>query len=294
MGTSSSGGGAGNKNPLIPSWIPSNNSPQQDGPPNNDDGKDVPKEKPNDIKPSDAPKPAPRPQPIVPNRFTPPRREFNKYVSSGGSNRGSLRKALKGYSRNAAGNTSNLAHRMAPSTSRVAGFAETINTIKRTGLDNALQHFSLSNYNNKPLVDILSALCDEVFKDTGKAFENTQDDSITKQAYANTVVRICEEDGIDINNLSNENVEVMIAIFIEETIAQRVINDIGNNMTKKEADVSKLLAIENNVYQMVNGLVRNEIMPEIIATQRGDKESLEKNIENVYRTAFDVLSNLND
>ncbi len=280
MGTSSSGAGAGNKNPLIPSWIAgedSPTSPPQDA--SNDDGNG---------------KSVHQPDPQLSNRYTAPRKAFNKFISSRGGDTKALRKALKNYSRNAAGGTSGMAKRMRPATARVAGFVTAINTIRQVGVTNALRQFNLSAYHNSPLLDTLSALCDEIFKDSGKPFENTQDDSITKEAYANTVMRISEIDDIALDKLTNENVEVMVAIFIEETIAQRVITDIGNKMTRLETDPVKLVEMENTVYQMVNGLVRNQIMPEIIATQLGDKQFLEKNIENVYRIAFDVMSNIKE
>jgi len=285
MGTSSSGGGAGNGNPLIPSWIPAG-----------DPATPLPDKPKDDIQKTDNPdsKATPLSRPNILNRYTAPRKDFNKFISGRGSKSNALRRALKTYSRNAAGTTTGMAKRMAPSVSRVSRFVTTIDVIRQAGLNQALSQFNLSEYINRPLLDILSALCDEVFKDTGKLFENTQDDSVTKEAYANTVVRVCEIENIELNNLTNEHVEVMIATFIEETIAQRVIMDIGNKMAKLEPDPSKLVEIENTVYQIVNGLVRNQIMPEVIASQRGERQNLEKNIENVYRVAFDVMSNINE
>lgn len=313
MGTSSSGGGAGGSNPLIPSWIPSavggvdgdstpengasdgegqadsEKNPQNDGP-----SKDAAENKPQDG--AGGNKPSQPDSQIRPsgNRYRQPRSDFNKYVKSGGKDSGSLRKALKGYSRKASGNTTKLARRMTPATSRVAGFYQAVNTIKSQGLETALKQFNLSSYKDRSLSDTLSALCDEIFKDTGRLYENTQDDSINKLAYANTIVRICEVENIDLNSLTNDNIEVMMAVFIEETIAQRVICDIGNELTKRESDIDKLIEIENNVYQIVNGLVRNKIMPEIQATQRGDKKDIEKNIENIYRIAFDTIADIKD
>ena len=180
---------------------------------------------------------------------------------------------------------------MQPSGSRVAIFYDTIDTIQRRGATTALTDFNLTQFINQPLLSTLSALGEIIFVDTGKIYEDTQDDSITKAAYANTVTRICEDvPDMDLNNLSNEQVEVMMAIFIEETIAQRVINDIGNQFTETLTDVEALLDIENNIYQIVKGMVRNQIMPEISATRRGERQNLERNIENIYRTAFDAMA----
>jgi hypothetical protein len=165
-----------------------------------------------------------------------------------------------------------------------------MDTVRAVGKQQALIQYNLGNYQDKPILDVLSALCDVIFEDTGKAYEDTQDDNISKHAYVNTIMRICEIDGIDLDHLTNEQVEVMTAIFIEETIAQRVINDVGNKLTERNTNINALVDIENSIYQIVSGLVRNQIMPAIIATQRGDRQNLEARIENIYRIAFDAMS----
>lgn len=300
MGTSSSGSGAGGSNPLIPSWISPMETPVPDSP---NDGQGDPNDN-NDQNGHDnengdeQPKPVPDrqqsialPEPNT-NRYRQPKTDFNKYVRSGGKDSDALKKALRGYSRSTGGKTQVLARRMRPSSSRLGSFYEAINTIKNNGLTTALKIFNLSSYENKPLLDTLSALSDVIFEEKGEPYENTQDDSITKLAYANTVTRVCEEEELDLNNLTNEQIEVMTAIFIEETIVQRVICDLGNKMPGAVSDIDTLLEIENNAYQIINGLVRNQIMPEIIANQRGDGKGINQKIENIYRIAFDVLGGI--
>jgi hypothetical protein len=228
------------------------------------------------------------------NRYTGPRRQFNKFTRSGGRDTQALKNSLRDYSRNAAGNTRQLAQRMRPSASRVTRFSQVVNTFRQQGVQAALVQFNLGNYNDQPLLNVLSALSDTIFQDSDRIYEETQDDSISKQAYANTVVRICEMQGIDLDHLTNEHIEVMVAIFIEETIAQRVINDIGNKFTEVNPDVQALVEMEENIYQIVSGMVRTQIMTEIVATQRGDRTQLEIRIENIYRIAFDAMAGQNN
>lgn len=321
MGTSSGSGGAGGSNPLIPSWIgtgesgddnpPENQSPESDqaGNPNNQspesndqstgsdngqDNQDGNQNNDNLLATAGVNNNQQQTSPATGSRYTSSRKAFNKYVSGGGKNPAHLKNALKTYVRKGGGGSSTLSKRMRPSASRVMVFINTVNNIRDSGKTQVLTQINLAAYINKPLNETLSALSDEIFKDTGKIYEDTQDDSITHQAYSNTIVRICELGEIDLDNLSNENVEVMTSIFIEETIAQRVICDIGNKITKISSDVSMLLEIENNVYQIISGLVRNQIMPEIIATQRSNKLGLDKKIENIYRIAFDAIIGAKD
>lgn len=300
MGTSASGGGAGNSNPLIPSWILSGGNPPQHNDENNDIDSDTSNNEGGNENPESQsggglaiPQHSSQ-EALHPTRYTAPKKQFNKFVSSGGSNRSAFRRAIRQYSRHAAGSTTGLARRMAPSAVRVAGFANTFEGIRTIGLDNTLRSLNLSEYIGKPVIDILSALTDVIFSDDESIFHDTQDDSLTKQAYTNAIVRICEIENIDLGTLTSENVEVMTATFIEETIVQRLFTDIGSDITKKEANIDRLIEIENIAYQIVNGLVRNQIMPEIRAMQLGGKTALIKGIENVYRIAFDVLSTLQD
>ena len=150
MGTSSSGGGGGNRNPLIPSWIsggdapaPAPPTPPPPPPEAPQDGKEKPDAKPEpkpDGKPEPKPNPPSPPAPQIPNRYTGPRKDFNKFVSSRGSNTGALRKALKGYSRHAAGSSTGMARRMSPAASRVASFVTAINTIRQAGVSVRLKN----------------------------------------------------------------------------------------------------------------------------------------------------------
>lgn len=302
MGTSASGSGASGGNPLIPSWIDQGGLPfaPDQGPPQQGNGSDG--NKGTGTNDGSNNQTAAGSASIVngqkalnhSKRFQAPRTQFNKYVGSGGSNGSALRKALKGYSRNAAGGTQKLARRMHAASSRMAIFYDVVDGMKRKGSENILRQFNLESYQDKPIVEILSAFSDIIFRDTGKIHEDTQDDSIVRQAYSDTVIKISEIDGIDLDNLTNEQVEVMMAIFVEETIVYRVINDVGNGLTEKNSDVEDLVRLEENIHQVVSGLVRNQIMPEIIATNRGDKTNMDQKIENIYQQALEVLAGLNN
>lgn len=313
MGTSAPNGGPKGSNPLIPDWIdgdglPPAGPPPEDNPPNDDDNntgdKDTSDEG-NDygrednegnlpVLPAARPQIPPVPPQPVANRYREPRIQFNKYLRSGGQNTDALKSALRSYSRHAAGGTGRMARRMAPATNRVARFVSVLSDVSANGRNTALTRLNLGDYTDRPLIDVLSALTDVIFADSGLPYEDTQDDSIVKQAYANTVNRIASEGDIDLDNLNNEQIEVMTAIFIEETIAQRVINDLGDLFAKSIPNVAELIKIEEEIYQIISGLVRTQIMPEIIATQRGNRADLNRNIENVYRTAFDAMAGEND
>jgi hypothetical protein len=293
MGTSASGTGPRPTTPLIPNWITDvgafPNAPEND---NSDERSDfVPADDKIDytVTPSDNSNGTTIANISIPNRYSEARKKFTSFSKTRASGSSDLPDSLKSYVRKGGGGSSTLAKRMRPSTSRIAKFHSVVNVFKEQGAATALKSFNLESYGNKPLLDVLSALTDAIF-DNSSPYKNIQDDSITKLAYTNTINRIVEIEGIDLDALSNENVEVMMAIFIEETIVTRVICDIGTSLFKTIQDCQEIIEIEETTYQIVSGLVRNQIMLEIAATQRGRVESIEKNIENIYRIAFDCIA----
>lgn len=287
MGTSSSGSGPRPITPLIPNWILPDAMPVPDAPPSDDaedsnegDGAEDAGES-NDTNDDSSTESS--------NRFLEARRNFTSFSKNRTAGANALRSSLRSYVTKASGGSSTMARRMAPSASSVARFYSAVNTIKEQGVAVALRSFNLDSYSNRPVLDVLAALTDVIFDNSGP-YNNIHDESITKLAYANTISRIVESENIDLNSLTNENVEVMLAVFIEETIATRVICDIGTSLFKNIQDCQEIIEVEETTYQIVSGLVRNQIMPEIIATQRGQSQSIERNIENIYRIAFDCIA----
>ncbi|WP_025141531.1 hypothetical protein [Pedobacter jeongneungensis] len=280
MGTSKQGTGPRPATPLIPDWINDQNGPEPSLQPNDNPQPDNP----------DAPEIPEQPQPEkAENRFAEARNRFSSYVKdSSNGNSGALRDAFRSYVNKSGGGPGTFSKRMRPAAARVSGFVNLLDTV-RENLGNALVLFNLTEYQDRPLLEVLGAFTDVIF-DEDSPYANIQDDSINKLAYSQTIIRIAEDEQIDLGSLSNENIEVMTAIFIEETIATRVICDIGQTLFKKDKLSSEIIDIEENVYQIVSGLVRVQIMPEIIATHRGNKEELEKKIENIYRIAFDCIA----
>src|SRR6185312_11774343 len=131
MGTSGSYGGAGNRSPLIPSFLndpapasapvlPGPSAPPALGPtvpgplaPGN------PTPGPSSPRPATSPSSpgsgSPPVQAPLPNRFTSPRTNFSRFARSGGRDRASLGRALAGYVSAAAGGSRQATRRMGAS-----------------------------------------------------------------------------------------------------------------------------------------------------------------------------------
>jgi len=294
MGTSASGTGPRPTTPLIPNWIPKLDDeevPRRDDDPDDEDDDEqsengaegeetTPGSPPASLESSEI-------SPL-PNRYRSSRSHFKTFARDRSNNQQSLRDSLKQYIRDGSGGSRTFSRRMNPSGARVARFYTVANEIRVNGKEQTLVTFQLQSYSQRPLIDVLAALTDVIFDDSS-SYHDIQDDSITKVAYVNTITRIDELGEIDLDHLTNDNIEVMMAIFIEETIVARVICDIGTKLYADLTDCNEALAIEETVYQIVSGYVRNDIMPEIVATQRSLVADLEGQMERIYRIAFDCI-----
>src|SRR5690606_26332404 len=136
-----------------------------------------------------------------------------------------LMRVVKNYVSKAGGGSSNMAKRMRRSSSAIARFGGFLNDIQNNGLDQALKGIQLDQLVNQSAVEILGALMDLVC-----GVGALLDDAITKQAYAQTIVRLDEENpGLDLKFLNEPQLCQMMATFLEETIVYRLISDIGRS-----------------------------------------------------------------
>lgn len=260
--------------PLIPDWV-SEDSPQSDepsgeekengNPKSNDEGDNPEEEQPNP----------------PPNRFNQSQRGFSKVVKTDGNNRGALNRVLKNYVRSAGGGARNMARRMQRSSGAAIKFGTVLTDIQRNGLQAQLRQLNLEQYANRPAIEVLGAIMDVVC-----GVGALLDDAITKQAYASTIIRIDEENpGLDLDNLNSAQVSHMLALFLEETIVYRLISDIGRSLTVKTSDVEKSRQTEEDLYQIVHGLVYSTIIPQLNGAL-SDIQRLEQEMEGIYQIAF--------
>lgn len=287
MGTSTNRNRLKPSIPLIPDWIDDNsplsnqnqepvNTPNEQEPGNTPDNNEHPG--------NDQSQPL---EDIPGNRFYQSQRGFRRVVSSGsggGIDKGALTRVVKNYVSRAGGGSANMGRRMRRSSGAIVSFGNILSGIERNGLGTELQRLNLSQYINQPVIVVLAALMDVVC-----GVGAVLDDAITKQAYANTIIRIVEENpNIDLDNLNTAQVSELLAAFLEETIVYRLISDIGRSLTVATCDVERSREIEEELLQIVHGLVHTSIVPELNGALQ-DPQLLESEIERIYQIAFSSI-----
>ena len=281
MGTSTNRNRINPNIPLIPAWIPDEPLPENDETEEADD---------NDIESDEVEENEPQPeQPTINdsnNRFYQSQRAFKRAINSTTDRKGALTRVVKNYVSKAGGGSSNMAKRMRRSSSAITRFGGFLSDIHQNGLEQALKGLQLDQLVNKSAVEILGALMDLVC-----GVGALLDDAITKQAYAQTIIRLDEENpNLDLKSLNESQLCQMMATFLEETIVYRLITDIGRSLTVATFNVEESRQIEETLYQIVNGLVNATILPKLQEKIK-NIETLEKEMDKIYQIAFKSIIN---
>lgn len=278
MGTSANRKGPKPSIPLLPNWMdeaPADGNPDEQ-PEHSDDEGD-----PDSEGGDESPNPT---EPLPGNRFNQSQRGFQKAVKSGDTS--GLKRVVKNYVSQGLGKTRNAAQRMSRSGGAIATFGTVLSDIRQNGLDNTLTQLQLGQYVGQPALQVLSALLVHVCGSSALL-----DDAITKEAYKETVTRIIDESpDLDLENLTEAQTSEMLAIFLEESIVYRLICDIGRSQTVATSDPARAIEIEQEIYQIVNGMVHSSIVPELTKAM-ADPANLNREIQRIYRVAFDAISN---
>ena len=176
MGTSGSYGGPGGKNPLIPSWLDGGVLPPQPPLP----------EAPVPADPGQA-APVTNPPQVIPEgpRFQLPRTNMSRFVSSGGSNGGALRRAVSGYVSESSGGAATATRRMGSSRVAAGRLLSFLGEVQRTGAAQALQLFNLGALANQPIEQIFFGLADKICPSQGSV-----DAGIALDAFTEMIVEV--------------------------------------------------------------------------------------------------------
>ena len=286
MGTSANRKGPKPSIPLLPDWM--DEEPADENP--NEQSDENPNEQSEDPDDEEAPDGEEGEESLNPtentpaNRFNQSQRGFQKAVKSGDTS--GLKRVVKNYVSQGLGKTRNAAQRMSRSGGAIVTFGTVLGDIRQNGLATTLTQLQLGRYVGQPALQVLSALLVHVCGASALL-----DDAITKEAYAETITRIIDgSPNLDLDNLTEAQTGEMLAIFLEASIVYRLICDIGRSQTVATSDPTRSIEIEQEIYQIVNGMVHSSIVPELTKAM-ADPANLNREIQRIYRVAFDAISN---
>ena len=258
MGTSGSYGGAGNRSPLIPSFL----------------GDTAPASAPvltvvsplapvpNTAVPTNTPPgtiaaPQPRPQPSqvpMPNRFVAPRTNFSRFARSGGSDRMALGRAVSGFVSSAAGGARQATSCMGSSRQAGARLYSFLSDAQARGPVEALRSLNLETLTGRPIEEVFLGIAEYVCPIGG-----TVDEGIARDAFVEMIADLADQGITDFDVLSLDQMQTVFEMFTTRTIEARIYNDVGKNVITLPTDVSAVERVQEQLHDFVSRAVSDAL-----------------------------------
>lgn len=283
MGTSNAYGGAGGGTPLIPSWLQGDvgasagdgaQPPSPDGPP-------------------PAVPPAPAPRPTVPvgasDRFTSARNNFTRFVTSGGSDRRSLGRAISQYVSKSAGGARQAAQRMGSSRGAGAGLVRFLSDVSANGAREALRMLNLESLAGRPIEEVFAGLADYICPEGGSI-----DDGIARDAFVETIADLASAGIADIDALTPDQIQTVFELYATHAIEARICNDIGNKVVNLPTDPRSVERVQTQLRDFIQRGVSDAINSAGVNIQSLTPDAVMGFVTGVYQSAFDVLQAMGD
>jgi len=279
MGTSKPFGGAGNRTPLVPSWLTSAGGGTVGGaaPPDGVGGMEGDANQVIDQRPSVELRPAGF-------EFTQARTNFSRFVRSGGSDRRALGRAMHAYVGRATGGSRNAATRMGSSISTAGSFYDVLSDIRTQGLDQVLRSVSREELTGRSAVEILAALSDLICGPGGSI-----DEGIARDAFFETVIEFAELGIADLNALTVDQIDELLARFMCNSVEMRLIADIGTKLISLPSSESQVGSIRDQLRDFIREAVAVKLQAEIKSLGRYASDSVRPAILSIYESAWSIL-----
>ena len=275
MGTSSSFGGAGSGTPLLPSWADPPNPFPPDSPP-----ADQPVDNAN--LPENLPRPPMQPPPEL-DRFRVARYNFSRFVSSGGTDRGALGRAVRDHIRTVSGGSRTAARRMGTSRRAASNLVGVLRDIQSRGITETLRKLSLDHLVGRSPKEILIAFTDIICRPGG-----TIDEGIARDAYVETILEVTEI-GESLNSLTEDQIGAVTIGFIGRSIVNRIINDIGQKLDVRALSGEQANYLMTVLKDLVHGAVKDRLQESIQSTRAIPQSKLDSEMTLIYERAWNFV-----
>jgi hypothetical protein len=285
MGTSTPYGGPGGGNPLVPTWLEPDSGEEfpvaPEGVPNDSSTP------PDVIRPSSDPLLAlgtiPQGLP-APARFTAPRNNFTRFVSSGGTDRPSLGRAVSGYVSNVTDGARHAARRMGSSRAAGARLLGFLVDAQARGAHEALRALNLEQLAGRPIEEVFLGLADYICPQVG-----TIDEGISRDAFIETIVDLVQLGVTDLDALTADQMQTVFELFATHAIEARLCNDIGKKLITLPSDARTAASVQAQLRDFVRRGVSDALTAARAAFNALTPDRALGFVRSVYQTAFEIL-----
>jgi hypothetical protein len=271
MGTSTSNRGQNGKTPLVPSWLDDSDGDNSQQNPQKPDGGNRQQEN--------------KPVQPDPRRFTAPRGNFTRYINSGGSGGGNLRRAASSYVRHSAGGSHNATMRLGSARGSTARLVSIVSGFASGEVSAIAQRFHLGDIIGKPAKDVFLRIMDFVCPDGG-----TTDEGIARSAYIEALAKMPDWESKQIETLTPPEFLVFTETYMADVIQQKIINDIGNKMFSLPNDIAAIENIEVQMKDFIRNTVTDSVSKLNVDIANIDQKQSLSVVDSVYKMAFDIMA----
>lgn len=278
MGTSTAFGGGKNSNPLIPSWLTTDEVTAS----KNDD---ISTEQPDSSQVTSEtivnnPQPSVLP---VDNRYSTARRNFTAFINSGGSDRTAFGRAITSYIHKTAGGAKQAAKRMKSERQASVRLGNILSMASANGIQSVIKSLNLESLANRPITEIYAALIDVICPIGGDL-----DDSIARDAYIEAVGEVAEMGLTDLEQPSAGTIATIMECFISNAIKDRIMNAIATKIIILPNNILIVQDIENQLKDFIRGAVSDAMTNNNLFSA----DQTNRTINSIYERSFAVLEAL--
>lgn len=274
MGTSTSNRGQNGNTPLVPSWLDDNGGEQQSEQP-----------QPEQAQPEQA-QPE-HPQFVDPKRFSMPRSNFTRYVNSGGG--GNLHRAVSNYVRHSLGGSKNATTRLGSARNGTIRLLSIFSSFAKNGVAETSRVYKFEDIIGKSASDVLLRIMDFVCPDGGST-----DEGIARNSYVEALSTLPDWDNKPIEALTAPEFLAFAEIYMANVIEARLVNDIGNKLFSLPKDVDRVESLQGQLKEYIKGAVSDAVSKLQIDIRSIDASQTKTIVDSIYRTAYDILSELEE
>lgn len=292
MGTSGQSKGSSSNSPLLPTWLEDDaeTGPIPGGASDDSNNDAAPGNAPQEQSGNqdERPKPAIQPPP-EPGRFRQARGNFSRFVGSGGSDTGSLRRAVRDYVRSGTGGGATAALRMGASRSTARNVLGVFRGIQREGIQEILRSLNLERLAGGSTQDVFIGLTEVICLEGGSI-----DEATARDAWLETVAELDHLGIDDLDALTGDQIREVFLTFIANSIETRLYQEIGVNGFQVAESLRNIERIEAQFKSYIAGRVRDSFTADLSQISAMSDPEIKEIVDRTYQEAWELLELLGD
>ena len=222
-------------------------------------------------------------------RFTQPRGEFTRYINSAGRDTGMARKSIANYVRNSMGGSRNAAQRLGSARNASAKLLNITGIFASGGAQAVERYLSLENLSKRNATDALLAIADFVCPDGGP-----QDEGIARNAYITAIEESPEIASIPFEELTAEQMLLIVQKSMANVVCGRILNDIGNKIIMLPDDIDIAEKLVAQIKEFVKGAISDAVSDLKVDVNNLSQHQSIDIVNEVYRTTFEIMARAGD